>query len=66
MPTKFGLIWIGLRGLKIPDKKTLQKNVTFPLKLEPSQPSLAWVLAELSNSSTLWFLIQTLNVQVIK
>ena len=21
MPTKFGLIWIGLRGLKIPDKK---------------------------------------------
>ena len=28
MPTKFGLIWIGLRGQNIPDKKTLQKNLT--------------------------------------
>ena len=53
MPTKFGLIWVGLRGLKIPDKKTLH-YVTLRLKLRPSQPSLAWfglawVGAELSN-----------------
>ena len=54
MPTKFGLIWIGLRGLKIPDKKhdvTLH-NVTLWVNLGPSQPSLAWfglAWAELSN-----------------
>ena len=55
MPTKFGLISIGLRGLKIPDKKrdVTLRYVTLRLKLVPSQPSLAWFgLAgtELSNS----------------
>ena len=44
MPTKFGLIWIGLRGLKIPDKKgdIMSCHITLQLKLVPSQPSLAW------------------------
>ena len=53
MPTKFGLIWIVLRGLKL--KKP---DITSWVKLGPSQPSLAWfglawVGAELSNSNLL-------------
>ena len=51
MPTKFGLIWIGLRGLKIPDKKgdiTLH-YVTTEVRAISAQLSLAWVWAELSN-----------------
>ena len=49
MPTKFGLIWIGLRGLKIPNKK---RDMSLRVKLGPSQPSLAWfglAWTELSN-----------------
>ena len=54
MPTKFGLIWIGLRGLKFPDKNMTSRNVMLRVKLGPSQPSLAWfglAWAELSNIS---------------
>ena len=45
MPTKFGFIWIGLRGLKIPDKKdyVTLRCMTLQVKLVPSQYSLAWL-----------------------
>ena len=46
MPTKFSLIWVGLSGLKIVDKKRLrcgQKKVTLRVKIVPSKPSLAWL-----------------------
>ena len=51
MPTKFGLIWIGVRGLKIPDNKG---NITTEVRAISSQLGLvrlglAWVWAELSN-----------------
>jgi hypothetical protein len=56
MPTKFGLIWIGLRGLKILDKKgnVTLRHVTSRLKLGPI--SLFWLglaRAELSNMKVL-------------